>query len=68
MGESGSAYRLLVGKPEGKRPNGNTTLEGRIILKWTFSMWGVGHGLDRSGSVCERWRALMNALMNIRLL
>jgi hypothetical protein len=25
-------------------------LDGRIILRWIFRKWDVGHGLDRSGS------------------
>jgi hypothetical protein len=29
------AYRALVGKPEGRRPLGRTSVDGRIILKWT---------------------------------
>jgi hypothetical protein len=28
------AYRVLVGKPEGKRPLGRLVVGGRIILKW----------------------------------
>jgi hypothetical protein len=28
------AYRVLVGKPEGKRPLGRLIVDGRIILKW----------------------------------
>jgi hypothetical protein len=35
MGEKRDAYRLLVGKPEGKRPLGRpTTIGGWIILGW----------------------------------
>jgi hypothetical protein len=33
MGEKRNAYRVLVGKPEGKRPLGTSRLGGRIILK-----------------------------------
>ena len=29
-----NAYRVLVGKPESKRPLGRPRLDGRIILKW----------------------------------
>jgi hypothetical protein len=29
-------FRVLVGKPEGKRPLGNPGLAGRIILRWIF--------------------------------
>jgi hypothetical protein len=30
------AYRVLVGKPEGKRPPGRVDVDRRIILKWIF--------------------------------
>ncbi|KAJ4434033.1 hypothetical protein ANN_16352 [Periplaneta americana] len=33
-GESRNAYRVLVGRPEGKRPLGSRDVDGRIILKW----------------------------------
>jgi hypothetical protein len=41
MGEKRSAYRILVGKPEGKRPLGRPRLSGRIILKWKLERIGV---------------------------
>jgi len=34
-------YRVLVGKPEGKRPLG-PGVDGRIILRWIFRKWDVG--------------------------
>jgi len=33
VGEMRSAYKILVGKPERKRPLGNTGVRGRIILE-----------------------------------
>jgi len=36
MGEGRGVYRVLVGKPEGKRPLGNPAVDGRIILRWIF--------------------------------
>jgi hypothetical protein len=41
MGERRGVYRVLVGKPEGKRPLG-TSVDGRIILRWIFRKWDVG--------------------------
>jgi hypothetical protein len=35
-------YRVLVGKPEGKRPLRDPGVEGRIILRWIFWKWDVG--------------------------
>jgi hypothetical protein len=34
MREKRNAYRILVGKPEGKRPLGRLDVGGRIILEW----------------------------------
>jgi hypothetical protein len=40
MGEGRGVYRVLVGKPEGKRPLGRDPgVDGRIILGWTFRRW-----------------------------
>jgi hypothetical protein len=36
MGEGRGVYRVLVGKPEGKRPLGRPRLDGRIMLSWIF--------------------------------
>ena len=32
-------HRVLVGKPEGKRPLGDPDVDGRIILRWIFRKW-----------------------------
>jgi hypothetical protein len=42
MGEERGLYRVLVGKPEGKRPLGRPGVDGRIILRWIFRKWDVG--------------------------
>jgi hypothetical protein len=36
MGERRGIHRVLLGKPEGKRPLGRPGLDGRIILRWIF--------------------------------
>jgi hypothetical protein len=68
MGENGKAYRLLIGKPEGKRQ-----LERRI-RRWVHNIgmdvgeigWG---GVDWIGLTQDRnrWRALVNVVMNFRV-
>jgi hypothetical protein len=35
-GDSRCAYRVLVGRPEGRRPLGKLRVSGRIVLKWIF--------------------------------
>jgi hypothetical protein len=44
MGEGRVMYRILVGKPEGKRPLGRPIVDGRIILGRIFKKWDVGVG------------------------
>jgi hypothetical protein len=41
MGERRGVYRVLVGKPDGKRPLGSPGVDGRIIVRWIFRMWYV---------------------------
>jgi hypothetical protein len=41
MGEGREVYKVLVGKPEEKRPIGNPG-DDRIILRWIFRKWDVG--------------------------
>jgi hypothetical protein len=41
MGEERGVHRVLVGKPEGKRPLGRPILDGRIILRWMMKLEGV---------------------------
>jgi hypothetical protein len=66
MGEKRNAYRLLVGKPEKKRPL------GRPRCRWVDNIrmdlgevgWGdvdwIGLAKDRN-----RWRALVNSVLNL---
>jgi hypothetical protein len=68
MGEKRNVYRLLVGKPEGKRQLGrpihrwvNNTEMDLIEIEWGGVDW-IGLAQDR-----YRWRALVNAVMNLRV-
>ena len=50
VGERRSAYRVFVGKPEGKRHLEDPGIDGRIILTCIFRSAMGGGGLARSGS------------------
>jgi hypothetical protein len=66
MGEKRNVYRLLVGKPEGKRPLGRP--RRRWIDNIKMDLLGIGLGIvDWIGLAQDRyrWRALVNAVMNI---
>ena len=67
MGESRGVYRILVGKPEGKRSL------GRPRRRWEDNIKMDLQEVDMAGMDCihlaqgkERWRALVNAVMDIR--
>jgi len=44
------AFRVLVGKPEGKRPLVRTTHRWKNNIEMNIQEVGCGHGLDRCGS------------------
>jgi hypothetical protein len=68
MGERRGAYRALVGKPEGRR------LLGRPRRRWEDNIkmdlrevgWGGMDWVDLAQDR-DRWRALVNAVMNLRV-
>jgi len=57
-------YRVLVGKPEGKRPLGSPDADGRIILRWIFRKWegfvGTGWSWLRIGTGGGHLSTVMN--------
>ena len=67
MGEGRVVHRVLVGKPEGKRPLGRPRRRWEDNIKMEFQEVGGGCGdwmelaQDR-----ERWWALVSTVMNFR--
>jgi hypothetical protein len=67
MGEKRNAYRLLVGKPGGRRPLGRPKRGWVDNIRmdlgevgWDDVDW-IGLAEDRN-----RWRALLNSVLNLR--
>jgi hypothetical protein len=58
--------RGLVGKPEGKRRLEDPDIDLRIILRRIFRKWDPGTDWIDLAQDRDRWRALMNAVMNLR--
>jgi hypothetical protein len=42
-------------------------VDGRIILKWIFKKWVGGMGWIELAQDRDRWRAIVNAVMDLRL-
>jgi len=61
-------YRVLVGEPEGKRPLGIPRSRWEDNVKMDLKDVGCG-GMDwiKLAQDMGRWRALVNAVMNIRV-
>ena len=61
------AYRVLVGKPEGKRPLGRPRRRWVDNIRMDLMEVGCGH-VDWIGLAQDRdgWRKLVNAVMNLR--
>jgi len=68
MGENRGIYRVLVGKPEGKRPLGRLKLRWEDNIKMDLqevecgSMDWIELAQDR-----DRWWACVNAIINLQL-
>jgi hypothetical protein len=68
MGEKRNVYRLLVGKPEGKRPLGSP--RSRWIENIKTDLLEIGLSVvDWFGLAQDRyrWRALVNSVMSRRV-
>jgi hypothetical protein len=68
MGEKRNAYRILLGKPEGKRPLGRS--RRRRVHNIKMDLREIGwDGMDWIDLTQDRdeWRALVNTVMNLQV-
>jgi hypothetical protein len=67
LGERRGAYRALVGKPEGRRPLERSRRRWEDNIK--VDLREVGWGIDwvDLAQDRDRWRALGNAVMHLRV-
>jgi hypothetical protein len=63
-----SAYRILVGKPEGKRPLGRPRCKwvGNIKMDLGDIIWDGMDWIDLAQNR-DQWRALVSMVMNLRV-
>ena len=68
MGEEREVYRVLVGKPEGKRPLGRPRRRWMDNIRMDLQEVGCGY-IDWIGLAQDRdrWRTLVSAVMNLRV-
>jgi hypothetical protein len=69
MGEERKVYKVLVGKPERKKPLGRPRRRWEDGIRMYLREIGWG-GVDwiRLAQDRDRWRAVVNAVMNLRVL
>jgi hypothetical protein len=68
MGEGRGAYRILMGRPEGRRPLERPRRRWKDNIKMDLQEVGWG-GIDwiDMAQDRDRWRAVVNAVMNLRV-
>ena len=67
MGEGRGVYRVLVGKPEGKRQLGRPRPRWEDNITMDLEEAGGGGDWMELAQDRDRWRALLNKVMNFRV-
>jgi hypothetical protein len=67
IGEKRGAYRILVGRPEGRRPLGRPRRRWEDNIKMELQEGGWGMDWIELAEDRDRWWALVNAVMNVRV-
>jgi hypothetical protein len=68
MGEGRVVYRVLVGRPEGKRPLGRPRRRYETNIKMDLREIGIDvANWIRLAQDRVRWRAFVNTVMNLRV-
>jgi len=67
MGEGRGAHRVLVVKPEGKRPLGRPRIRWEDNIKMDLREVGVGGDWVELARDRDRWWELVNTVMNFRV-
>ena len=67
MGEGRGVHRHLVWKPEGKRPLGRSRRRWEDNIKMDLQEEGGGGDWMELAQDRDRWRALVNTVMNFRV-
>jgi hypothetical protein len=67
MAEGRGVYKVLVGKPEGKRPLGRPRCRWEDNIKMDLQEVGTGSGeCTELAQDRDRWRVIVSTVMNFR--
>jgi hypothetical protein len=67
LGEGRGVYRVLVGRPKGKRPLGRPRRKWEDNIKmYLMEIWIDGANWIQLAQDSVQWRAFVNAVMNLR--
>jgi len=67
MGEKRGVFRVLVGKPDRKRPLRRPRRKWEDNIEMNLQAVGWENGLDDVAQDRDRWRALANTVMKFRV-